>query len=783
MSIRFPFAATARLPFSRRTLASGLGLMAVLALAGAAWLTHAVGDSLVSVGMDVGTQLVAPPLASWGEGDASRAAFEAIPDAFAPAQSTLTLLSATEKNSASGGNEVWIGQHPRIEAAYAEPFQKRFHPFTLGQRHLWYRIDDALKASAFTWEHNADTPTLVFLKTPNSGMVRIQTAHGERVVDLYSAEEAIFELPAEDLKSARYYASVPRRALGSLEITFGEDAPPTIHRLYVGTLLPRIFFSGPTPYPLEAVTPLLGTITTKWKPPVERSTVTMQLLPLEQGGHLTFAAFFLLICVALAAVPLAILSARRLLRSLLASASTVEPELRPIPLKRFFFFLAAFCLVYLFYLGCAWPGLMSPDSIEQWEQAKTWELTDDHPALHTLSYKLIATIWDNTAAVALIQVLGMSLSLAYACYLLLRVGAPNWVVLLLFHVALLSPKNGILGVTLWKDVPFSILVLAISTLLLRLCFRRSGRFDPLYWIGLGVMLGLLPLLRHNGLVILLGIAPLLPILYWRWRIRALVLATVLSLALFGTVKYGVYSALDVKGWEGLNVYLYTVKSAILIDQDVPMAAADYELLNQVRTIDEDHWAFNSHTGNTTVNAKYKEDVALEHAPEYQRLFNHLAARYPLLLVQDHYERSHYVYMPGHPEGRIKHRDHYLNRPENPFHIQQRGYPTESLFPGYAHVLGELITVSQQGACVLLRPAVCLYLVLLSVLVVIARQRAPQLLAPFLPALFSTLSVLMIPIASQIRYQFPLTLAAAFLVGLAFMPRIVSEVKVETTAEE
>ena len=783
MSIRFPILAAERLPFSRRALAAGLALIAVIALAGAAWLTQRVGESLVSVGMDIDTRLSAPPLASWGEGDSSRTAFEAIPDAFAPAQPSLVLLPTAEKNSASGGNEVWVGQHPRIETAYSEHLHKRFHPFTLGQRHLWYRIDEALKTTAFTWERNADTPVLVFLKTPNSGMVRLQTANGEKQFDLYSPEEEIFELPAEDLKSARYYASVPRRALGNLQITFGDNGPPTIHRFYIGTLLPRIFFSGPTPYPLDAVTPLLGTITTNWKPQVEDATVTFHLPPLEQGGLVTFVVLFVVICLALAAVPLAILLARFLLRSLLANASTVEPELRPIPLRRFFIFLAAFIVVYLFYLGCAWPGLMSPDSIEQWEQAKTWDLTDDHPALHTLSYKLIATIWDNTAAVALIQVLSMSLTLAYACYLLLRAGVPNGVVLILFHIALLSPKNGILGVTLWKDIPFSILVLAISTLLLRLCFRRSGRFDSLYWIGLGVMLGFLPLLRHNGLVILFGIAPLLPILYWRWKIRALVLATVLSLALFGTVKYGVYSALDVKGWDGLNVYLYTVKSAILIDQDVPLAAAECDLLNQVRAIDGDRWAFNSHTGNTTVNGKYNEEFALDNAPEYERLFNTLAVRYPLLLVQDHYERSHYVYMPGHPEGRTKHHNHYLNRPENPYDIQQRGYRTESLFPGYAHVLGELIIVAQRGDCMLLRPAVCLYLVLLSVLIVIVRQRAPQLLAPFLPALFSTLSVLMIPIASQIRYQFPLTLAAAFLVGLAFMPRTERPVKVETTADE
>jgi peptidoglycan/LPS O-acetylase OafA/YrhL len=88
----------------------------------------------------------------------------------------------------------------------------------------------------------------------------------------------------------------------------------------------------------------------------------------------------------------------------------------------------------------------------------------------------------------------------------------------------------------------------------------------------------------------------------------------------------------------------------------------------------------------------------------------------------------------------------------------------------APVLGDLTIALQRGSCVLFRPALCLYVVLAALLILTVRMRAPRILAAFLPALLATASVLMVPIATQIRYQFPLTLTAAFLVGLAFAAR-------------
>jgi hypothetical protein len=69
-----------------------------------------------------------------------------------------------------------------------------------------------------------------------------------------------------------------------------------------------------------------------------------------------------------------------------------------------------------------------------------------------------------------------------------------------------------------------------------------------------------------------------------------------------------------------------------------------------------------------------------------------------------------------------------------------------------------------------RPALPLYIILIACVVLCIRQRNLAWSIVYLPFLLNTGTIALAAISQACRYQFPLTFAAAFLVGLAFLPR-------------
>jgi uncharacterized membrane protein YjfL (UPF0719 family) len=50
-------------------------------------------------------------------------------------------------------------------------------------------------------------------------------------------------------------------------------------------------------------------------------------------------------------------------------------------------------VIWTVYLLAFWPGLMSPDSLEQWRHIVQGQFNNDHPAFHTLTTWLITRVW------------------------------------------------------------------------------------------------------------------------------------------------------------------------------------------------------------------------------------------------------------------------------------------------------------------------------------------------------------------------------------------------------
>jgi len=220
---------------------------------------------------------------------------------------------------------------------------------------------------------------------------------------------------------------------------------------------------------------------------------------------------------------------------------------RPIPARPYDWLKYALPMaaVWSFYLLVFYPGFMSIDSLDQWRQMLTGQYVDWHPPIHTLTNWLITRIWFSPAAISIVQIFALSSVLGWGVAVIRRAGAPLWVAWATTILLAGSPVNGVMVITLWKDIAFSIAVTALTIQVFEIVRSRGNWLERRnHWVAFGAVLALTALYRQNGILVSVG-SGLAILAVYRPHWRKGLLSLILFLGLWGIVKEGLYRALNV----------------------------------------------------------------------------------------------------------------------------------------------------------------------------------------------------------------------------------------------
>jgi hypothetical protein len=221
------------------------------------------------------------------------------------------------------------------------------------------------------------------------------------------------------------------------------------------------------------------------------------------------------------------------------------PAHRPLRRGAWLAYALPMLAVWGVYFATFFPAGMSQDSFGQWQQVLSGHFDDWAPAFHTLLIWLASRLWRSPAAFIAVQILGFSLTVAWGIGGLRRYGLPGWAAWLVSAVFALLPANGVMAITLWKDIPYAISVLALTVATLQVVLsqgewlRHKGHLALLWLVLLGVSM-----FRHNGLPLAAGVLVLLLIFFWRQR-RAVLAVALLLAAGYGAIKGPLYDLLQV----------------------------------------------------------------------------------------------------------------------------------------------------------------------------------------------------------------------------------------------
>lgn len=334
--------------------------------------------------------------------------------------------------------------------------------------------------------------------------------------------------------------------------------------------------------------------------------------------------------------------------------------LRFLPLISF----SACLLLWLPYFLYEYPGIMTPDSINQFEQVLGMvPYSNHHPWAHTMVIKFFYSLGhlftdDINAALAfytLFQMCFMAFCVAWLISALQRLGTGNLPCLLILAFYALVPYHGVFAVTIWKDIPFSGSMLLFTTALLRLLSlfpknrrSRNRKADIFFTLTAYIVSGLmLCLFRTNGWYAFLFSLPFFLFAFRHcWKIMLPVHLVIITAALI--IKIPVMNAFHVTQPDFVeSVSIPLQQTARVICEDKGLTPEQWNSVHKVidTTYIQDLYSPGFADNMKELVRAGNPDYLAANKGEYFRLWLSLGLRYPSVYLQAYIDQTKGYWYP------------------------------------------------------------------------------------------------------------------------------------------
>ncbi len=220
-------------------------------------------------------------------------------------------------------------------------------------------------------------------------------------------------------------------------------------------------------------------------------------------------------------------------------------------------------ICWLPYFLHQYPGVMTPDSINQYAQIiGAYELSNHHPIAHTaiiaffynLGLSFTGDVYFGIALYTIAQMLFMSFTAGYVVRTLQKAGIITPILIAVTCFYALMPYNAAFSVTIWKDIPFAGAMTLFCAALFRLlthtdCEQNKTKFfiNEYFTLILPYIISgiLLCLLRTNGWYVFLLTLPLILFIY-RKKLIVIIPVNLLILFIVLFIKYPFMNVYEIK---------------------------------------------------------------------------------------------------------------------------------------------------------------------------------------------------------------------------------------------
>ena len=417
--------------------------------------------------------------------------------------------------------------------------------------------------------------------------------------------------------------------------------------------------------------------------------------------------------------------------------------------------------IFVWWLGW-YPGFASSDTIDQFGQIADGVYTNIHPAIHTLYLDVLSQGGIRPGLVTLFQLLVLGVLLAYAARWLVAAGVPTWLAVAVAWALGLSPAVAPTTLALWKDVPFSLLMLWAWIELLALAVDPQRSKRPWPAVRLGLALGSVWLFRGNGpLTVIVVVGALAWVYRRRLRFPAIVVGT--SALIVFLIVGPLYAVVDVQGSgvEPAQVFLPDVAASYHSEPE-QFPDSNIELMEALAPLSIWTSKYDCYESSPLLFDPQFDHGPIRQSPgDYLRLEIDVIWRDLNSVVRHHVCAANFVYAPAQPADAYFHRPPY-EIPPNTLGLtheprSELAFKATDRIWRWAETDGRLWLTW--------RPAILLLPALAAVVVFAVRPRGRRFLLPSVILVAHTLNVAATSPSQEFRYAFPLYLMSALTLTL------------------
>ncbi len=436
----------------------------------------------------------------------------------------------------------------------------------------------------------------------------------------------------------------------------------------------------------------------------------------------------------------------------------------------------------LVYWLAFFPGVMSYDSVSQWDQFSRLSINNLHPATTTIVMWLLTRLWYSPAIVSLFQVVFASLVTGYGLSSIYnQAKLPAWLLVLLAVLVSANPLVGIINVTLWKDVIYGLLVLLLTIFMFNIV-KSDGEWiaRPFHFVILGVTLSFIYLYRFNGLpIVIVSLVGLL--LIYRKYIKSLLYSSVISLAIILVIIGPLFTVFKVDRAVRFTYgipFIHPVVAYVSANQGLDsLSPLEKQYLNLIYPLDKP-WNYSCYDASVFFFQDTNLYPAIQLPMRMVKIFAKLAAQNPLTTIRHFVCLSSFVWQPNQPKG--VYLETVLFESFNPdqtpgWSVYKNIIGQDPLLPQVHNFLRRLVNAEwhRDVSLLLWRPALYMYVFLIGVILVMARTRLTKWFLLAIPLLAQTLGIMFTAQTQAVRYQYPV-----YLISLVFtVPLFIMALKI------
>ena len=431
--------------------------------------------------------------------------------------------------------------------------------------------------------------------------------------------------------------------------------------------------------------------------------------------------------------------------------------------------IITFTILFIVLLGF-YPGLVSYDGNNQWQQVQSQVFTNAHPFFSTYFMYILSKIWNSVTIVILYQILLYSIAWGYFCKTIKANNKKQIIVTCILTIIItLIPLTCLYSITLWKDIIYTS-YLFISAIMLYEWENNNNRFGWLKYCFFGIILFMIYSYRHNGVIVALMLLVLFYIIcfvnYRRKNISKkslkkciMVFITFFSLIiLFSIPKKTILNNSKEKidkqtsqssNYSTIDGYMVWMMGAHLKDNNIK-DEDDKEFLNNIIPLDEWKKAYNPYLiNNTNLAENFDKNYLSLNKNHFKELFIKYSIRNPLSIA-DHYLKA----------------DALLINPISSIngYVYVYCFPEMSDLPKYTKIRPIIKPIRwfylrlsdfslKKPFIIFYQPAFILYISLFITFILSKRIFGRKIWLLSLPMILNTLSLLPINLAQDLRYVY------------------------------